>query len=77
MKYDLREKAGQDIFLNNEDVVLMKDGTVFRMVCCDCGLVHNIVIEKVGRSISYKAMRNKPQTASFRKARIYICQPIS
>uniref|UniRef100_A0A6M3LLP2 Uncharacterized protein n=1 Tax=viral metagenome TaxID=1070528 RepID=A0A6M3LLP2_9ZZZZ len=43
-------------------------GTVFKLACCDCGLVHNIAIAKENNDkIGFALERNNKATAQLRR----------
>lgn len=45
-------------------------GEVYRLACCDCGLVHDIVlVSEDGKSIGFAARRNNRATAQRRRRR--------
>lgn len=43
-------------------------GVVYRIACCDCGLVHDFVfLSHDGKPIGIAARRNKKETKKFRR----------
>lgn len=44
-----------------------KSGVPFRIACCDCGLVHDIVIVARGKTLGVAAKRNARATAQRRR----------
>ena len=74
----LAKHKGNNIYLTNNDVVLIKNGEIFNIVCCDCGLAHNMTItRKWPRRILYKAVRDNDFTAQTRRKQKFVCQPVS
>jgi hypothetical protein len=43
-------------------------GEVFRLQCCDCSLVHDVVVVTDGSKIGMAAKRNNRSTAQLRKS---------
>ncbi len=41
----------------------------YRMLCCDCGLVHEVDFRIVGRGIRLRASRNARATAAARRSK--------
>lgn len=39
----------------------------YRLACCDCGSVHDLKFKVEGKSVLYKARRNKRSTAAIRR----------
>lgn len=59
MKYP-RIKDGEGVDL--------KSGQIFKFACCDCGLVHDMVIVSgKGRNVGLAMKRNKRATAAMRR----------
>lgn len=44
-------------------------GKIYRLACCDCGLVHDVVFVIKGRSLGMAARRNNRATAQRRRNR--------
>lgn len=40
---------------------------VFRLACCDCGLVHDVVFALEGKTLAMAAKRNNRATAAKRR----------
>lgn len=50
--------------------ISLRSGRVFRLACCDCGLVHDIALKAVrGGWIGSAVRRNKRATAARRRGR--------
>jgi hypothetical protein len=47
--------------------VTLKAGERFKFACCDCGLVHDMVIVAEGRNIGLALRRNQRSTAAMRR----------
>lgn len=45
----------------------IKSGQPFRLACCDCGLVHDVVVVREGKSLGIAAKRNARATAARRR----------
>ncbi len=43
--------------------------STFRLLCCDCGLVHNVKIKRKGKSLLFKISRNQHSTGQYRRWR--------
>lgn len=48
--------------------VAFRSGERFKFACCDCGLVHDMVIVARGRKVGMAVKRNKRSTAAKRRA---------
>lgn len=49
-------------------------GTIYRLSCCDCGLVHDIVIVSHDRKpVGFAAKRNNRSTAQRRRKPVHKC----
>lgn len=59
MKYDKPEA--------NEWILPIRRG--YRMMCCDCGLVHELDFRVVKRRIQFRVRRNNRATAAARRSR--------
>jgi hypothetical protein len=46
-----------------------KSGEIFRLVCCDCGLTHDMVTVINGDEVGISAVRNNRATAQLRRHR--------
>jgi len=44
-----------------------RSGEIFKFACCDCGLVHNVVIVARGRKVGMAVKRNQRATAAKRR----------
>lgn len=44
-------------------------GKMFKLACCDCGLVHKVVIVADGKKIGVALARDKRATAAMRRGR--------
>lgn len=55
--------------LRDNEGVSFRSKEIFKLACCDCGLVHDMVLvaSKHGRSIGLALRRNKKATASRRR----------
>lgn len=52
-------------------------GHVYRLACCDCGLVHDIVlVSEDGRPVGLAARRNNRATAQRRRVRLAPPKPV-
>lgn len=60
MKYP-RLIDGEGIELNS--------GEIFKLGCCDCGLVHKVSVVSRGKKIGLAMMRDKKSTAAMRRRR--------
>jgi hypothetical protein len=47
--------------------VARRSGELFKFACCDCGLVHDVVIVARGKDIGFAVRRNKRATAQKRR----------
>jgi len=52
-----------------EVVKIGRSGTIYKMACCDCGLVHTIKFKIEGGVISWQVWRNNRATAAMRRKR--------
>lgn len=55
--------------LKDFEAITLKSDEIFKFACCDCGLVHNVVIVARGRDIGFAVHRNKRATAAKRRKR--------
>jgi len=54
--------------LQDEVGIALEPNKVFRFACCECGLVHDVVIATRGKSeIGFAVRRNKRATAARRR----------
>lgn len=53
--------------LKDGEGVELDAGKIFRFACCDCGLVHDMVIVAKGRKLGLAMRRNKRSTAAMRR----------
>jgi hypothetical protein len=56
--------------LEDGEGVELRSGERFRLVCCDCGLTHNVVIVARGRAIGIARERNQRATAARRRKKL-------
>jgi hypothetical protein len=47
--------------------IAFKSGERFRFACCDCGLVHDMVLVAKGKDIGMAVKRNARSTAAMRR----------
>lgn len=45
----------------------LRSGELWKLACCDCGLVHDVVIVAKGKAIGFALRRNKRATAQKRR----------
>lgn len=49
--------------------VEFKSGEIFKLACCDCGLVHRVALVSSGKKIGLAMQRDKRATAAKRRKR--------
>ena len=57
----------QDIFLNDGDGLVVGNGAVFNLECCDCMLTHKIQVNVVGEEVELILVRDKRRTSQKRR----------
>ncbi len=57
--------------LNNNWHEATTNVSTFRLLCCDCGLVHKVKIKRKGKSLLFKISRNQRSTGQYRRWRNY------
>lgn len=64
--------------MNDGEGVEFRSGERWKFACCDCGLVHDMVIVSRGRKIGLALKRNKRATAAKRrKAQRMVKRPVA
>jgi hypothetical protein len=53
--------------LNDGEGFEVKSGEIFKLACCDCGLVHKVNIVSQGKRIGVAMARDKRATAAKRR----------
>jgi hypothetical protein len=66
-----KEKVRYRVLVDGEGVSF-RSKELFKLVCCDCGLVHDVVLvgSKHGRSIGLAMRRNKRATTARRRRKV-------